>query len=685
MSVESHEADDEEGKDIVLGGPRVLREMPRDVEARFWLKPLPDDEDCACDVHTVAFPWAERLRDVWQNMASLDREHDLIYENRFLRRRGQMHPGVAQLDLNGFDITRLFVTTSIVDTFTARMASRRTKTAFVVDDAEWSLKNRAQDFRRWLDGKQRDVAFDSLYAEIINDATVRGDGMVYIDDTDDDVFAERVHRDEILIDPYEARQGPSAVRSMYRMRAVSRDALIALFPDRQAEIMAAPDATTRPYDRIASDWLANESGLGCRDVVDFVEAWHLPTSDCNEDDGKDGGGRVFAGLANVTLRYEEWRTPRFPFARLSRYKPKRGYWGHGDVERLRGLQLRINRMVDDIGMNIAVTGKAMFVAPPGLEPAEMVGVRPFVVTVPGGAATVQVYHPAPVGPATMQLLEWHITQAHNLTGAAQWFAQGRSPVGNGASGVAIDTMEDQLSARHAVFEQQCATFCVDASQAFIDAAQRVARRLKTGEGESKRKMKPAAWLDKGTLRQFEWDDVSLKGDEYRLQSEPISAIPSTRGGKLAWISEMIAKGVIPSSQAASLYDEPDVAHANRILLGAMKNVERMMEELGRPDRYPDPPRPEEWHDLELALVYCKAYFNRAQAEHAPPEVETRYREFGDDVIRLQQMAQPATPTLPAPGAAPPMPSDPMAAGMPGLPAPDPMGVPPLPTPPPYNA
>lgn len=660
--IDSTESADEEGAEVVLGGERATRRRPRDYDARFWLRPLPKKEGDPCDVHTVAFPWAEKLRDVWRPMATLDREHDAIYENRKLRRGGQMHPAMQRLEMSGFDSTRLFVTTSIVDTFTARMAARRTKTAFVVDDAEWSLKQRAQDFRRWLDGKQRDVAFDALYPEIINDACVRGDGVVYIDDADDDVFAERVHRSELLIDPYEARQGAAAVRTMYRMRAVSRDSLIAMFPGHADAIMSAPDAESRAHDSMTADWLANEADVSRRDVVDLVEAWHLPSGDCDDEDDPNDG-RKFAGLVNVTLCYREWRTPRFPFARLSRHKSKRGYWARGDVEALRGLQAMINRMIDDIAMNVAVTGKGVWITPPGIEPAQLVGYRPFMLTAPGGAGgRMEFYHPAPVGPATLDLLERCIAKAHDLTGAAQWFAQGRSPLGNGVSGVALDTAEDQLSARHSVFEQQCATFAVDTSQAFIDAAQRIARRMKDGEKGERRRMKAATWLDKGTLQRIEWDDVSMEGNEYRLQAEPISAIPSTRGGKLAWISEMIAKGVIPSSQAATLYDEPDVAHANRVQLGAMKNVERMMDELGRPDRYPIPPTPEEWHDLDLCVVYAKAYYNRAQAERAPEDVEVRYREFGDAAIALQSRAKAPPPdaAMPPPGMEPPA----MPGGMP---------------------
>ena len=57
-----------------------------------------------------------------EKLTRADREHDAIYESRRLTRRGGSvrAAGLRQLDLAGFDSTRLFVTTSIVDTFVAR-------------------------------------------------------------------------------------------------------------------------------------------------------------------------------------------------------------------------------------------------------------------------------------------------------------------------------------------------------------------------------------------------------------------------------------------------------------------------------------------------------------------------------------------------------------------------------------
>lgn len=673
----------DETPEVILGGIRPSK-PGRDLDARFWEVEPSGDPDKPAQVHGKVHPWAVRLKACWRNCAQLDREHDIIYENRALKRGGRWHSAVKALEaVRDFDASRLFVTTSIVDTFQARMVKRHTMPMIVVDDAEWELKTKAEDFRGWLHGKLRSDACERNRAMIIRDAIVRGDGVEYIDDGDDDVIIERSHRDEWLADPYEAEHGLDALRTLYRFRTVSRDAVIARFPQFKSQIEDVAPAPARADDSYHRDWLASPSELGARDVVDLVEAWHLP-SGC---DAKDG--RKVVCVDGFTLCYEEWTEPRFPRATYTWHDPMSGILGYGDVERLRGIQREINQICRDIAMNIEVGGKVIVLAPPGIEPAQTVGFRPFMITIPAGASSrVEHVIPPPCSPAQIDYLERKITKAHDLTGAAQWFAQGRAPLGAGASGVAIDTMEDSLSDRHAVREHNTSRYTVARSQALIDAARRTSKRIKDGvgrDGQKRRRMVQVTWMDKGTLRRLDFDDASLEADKYEIGIEPISQIPTTRAGKFAWVSEMIAKGVIPSSQAPALYDEPDVAHANRILLAKLKNCEKMMGMLGDPEKYPEPPTPDEWHDLPLLLEYARAYYNRAQAERcpvdAPPEaqdradlVETRYREFGDAVVALQAKAKappPSDPLALAAGGAP-VPPDPMQPAPPPMAGIDPM-------------
>lgn len=697
-------------------------------DGRFWLHALPADNCAPPPMHAQVLDWCETLWNAWRRLRQQDRKFDVIYENRSIRVGGKLHLGVRALEMAGLDASELAVATTIVDTFDARFSKRKTLPMFVVDDAEWSLKRQAQEFRRWLHGKLSEVDFEKVYGECVTDMLVRGDGIAYIDEGPDDVFVERVHRSELLVDPYEAKRGEAAVRTMYRFRTVSRDEVIEQFGDGEdgevtQAILACPTAPERE-ESYTADWLASESRVGSRDVIDLVEAWHLPHRACGDDE--DGGGRKVVCIANRTLCYMAWKAPRFPIARLTFRKPRRGYWGSGLVERLEPAQRQINKMVADIAQNVAVTGKGVWLVPEQADvPVEKLsGYRPFKLSYRGVKAP-EFVHPQPISVTTLELLRQKIAWAHEMVGAAQWSAQGKSPLGAGASGVAIDTMEDLLSDRHSKAEEACSLFRLDASQCLLDAAGRVAARREDeepandndepedaddqdedddgydspeeadeAEKKPKAEAKPkkrayyATWMDKGRLERLDWNQVAMTQEQYRLQLEPVAFLSQSRSGKLAQSAELVKTGVVEQKWASTLFDEPDIAHVNRIRLAPFHNAERMMEVLGDPKK--PMPSPEEWHDLDLLLEMTKAYYNRAQNEGAPDEVLSRYLEFGDLVLEVPKMvARKAAADAPPAPAMPPdamggMPPDPMAGGpmppMPGGPPMDP-GAMPMPGPP----
>lgn len=632
-------------------------------DARFWDVPLAAGGNAAynenaapAQVHDRIYRWACDLRRGWRPLAMLDRAHDVMFENRVRRELGLTRPALEGLDLDGYLEQVLFFSRSIVETFQSRMLRRRPAPQFKIEDCEWSFRQRAHNAQTWLDGKLDVEKFGSVYAMMIRDGEVRGDGVTVVDEDDDDVYMERAHRREFLIDPYEARHGADAVRTMYRVRPVSRDSLIAKFPRFKAQIMAAPPSTMAIDEVSTSDMNVDAAFLGRRDLVDFIEAWHLRCDErCDDDDLDKMDGRHAGILDGVTLWYKPWTTPRFPIARLTRHQPMEGFWGYGDIEILRNAQSIIDQMVSDIEQNLAVTGKGVWITPPGVSPDQLVGYRPFQLIAPaGGGNKMEFYHPQPVGAGAIDLLERLIAKMHDLTGAAQWSTQGRSPLGAGASGAAIDTMEDLLSDRHSVFEQSCAQFVCDVAQLHIDAARRIAKRLKAGG--QKNSKKPGAWLDQHGLHAVDWDADEIKHESYRLYCEPVSTMPRTRAGKLAWVAEMLAHGFLPSSVALGLVDEPDIKHHTRVFLATLRNCERMMEELANEAK--PIPTPEEFHDLTMLLQYARAYYNLAQASRppAPEEVQDRYRQFMDAVTTIlddqaakaaQQQGQPGA--TPAPG------------------------------------
>lgn len=611
--------------------------------------------DCADGslCHDTVWGRVQTLREAWKKMAVQDRIHDRIYENRTLRPGGAYRGAVEAVERSGFRTARLFVTTSIVDTFTSRISKKRSMPMFVVDEAEWSLKRKAQRFRRFLHAKLRETEFDRLCSEIVNDASVRGTGVAYIDEHDHDVILERVHRCELLLEPREARLGTKGVRQIHWLRQISREVLAAKFPEHAGAIANAPASAAVGRDNsTGDDWLLSGMTAEHEDVVDVVYSWHLNSG----GDACDGKRAVC--LETATLLCEEWEGEAFPFAFLHRYKPKRGFWGRGDVELLADLQARVNAIVRDIQQNLDVHGKIMVSVNEQYDiPSEkLTGRYPFKLVWRGPQAPQWII-PNPLSPGQLQALETMIGKMHDLIGVSQWATSSKNPIGAGASGIALDTFYDVESERHAVFEDDYGHFRLDAARRFLDCGRAVVMReeaerkdRKNGE-RSEERAERGSWMDVGGLTNKDWKDFALERGQYRMQLEPTNFIPSTRGGKFAAVKELAGAGIVPQWLTSSLFDEPDLAHANRISLAAFHNIERIMEDLG--DEAIEVTEPEPEHDLELAVVMGRAYYNRAQSEGAPEGVQQRYRDWTQAALRLQGIGQSAPP-----------PGGPVAAGLP---------------------
>lgn len=657
-------------------------------DARWWQAEPSGKPDAPIAVHDGVVGRARTLKSAWRKMEIQDRIHDRIYENRALRAGGTYRAAVDALERAGFQTARLFVTTSIVDTFTSRISKKRPMPMFVVDDAEWSLKRKAQRFRRFLHSKLRETEFDRLCSEIVNDACVRGTGVAYIDEHDHDVLVERVHRHEILLEPREARMGAKGIRQLHWIRQVSREVLKAKFPEFADAIDKAPASASQRHDAAAGDdWLLAGETVEHEDVIDVTFSWHLKSGPNCED------GRRAVCIENATLCYDHYDGDRFPFAFLHRYKPKRGFWGRGDVELLRDLQARVNAIVRDVQQNLDVHGKIMVSVNEqyDIPTDQLTGRYPFKLKWRGPQGSQpQWIIPQPVSPGQIQALELVIQKMHDLIGVSQWATSSKNPVGAGASGIALDTFYDIESERHAVFEDDYANFRLDAARLFLDCGYRVVdREHDEADEEAERKKKAKArgkkyeaperrrsWMDVGGLASRDWSEFALEQGQYRMELEPVSFIPSTRAGKLAAVKELTTSGVLPTWMAASLFDEPDIAHANRVFLAAYHNLERIMEDLGDEDIEATMPEPE--HDLELGLMMAKAYYNRAQSEKAPESIQRRYRAWMQAALREQKKGKSAAAQDPAAAMGAPMP------GAPGAPPMDPAmaaaagGMPPMP-------
>jgi len=630
-------------------------------------------------VHDDVVPYGEVLLSNERHFHEKNLARDRIYEGRSLAGYRQ---AVSVLERSGTSVARLNALKSIIDTFTSRLAKDRPMPSFVTDDANWKLKRKAKQYRKFIVGQMLETEFDDYSREALMDGAILGNGFTRIDDCDGSVLAEKMHVNEVLFDRRECRYGDP--QRAIRVKRVARDFLCDLFPESKDKIEQAPPSVKKPDDTDQDGSLLGDLD----DYVDTWEAWHLPSTRESEN------GRHALCITGATLVHEKWVEPRFPWAMFRLFRPRQGLYGSGFVDQLAELQHRVNLIVRDIQMNLAATGRGHFLVSAANDvPVEMLnGWQPFKLKY-NGPNPPQWNAPSPFSPAQMSALDRFIQAMYDLSGVSQASATSRSALGAGASGVALDTQYDIDSDRFRLPQSNYARYRLDGAQRYLDAAARVARRREEEKGK-KRSYVAVAWKNRDAIERLEYGKVKLEDDEYRLQIEPVNFLPDTRAGKLSIVEQLAAAGVIPQWLVPTLFDEPDLQQANAIMLAAFNNAIRKMEELA--DEEMPIPVPEPYNDLDLELKLVVAFYNRVQIDGAPEEIQDRYRQYADlvtDAIKTKNGGDAPMPAALPPGApagelppemmAPPLP--PMPGGVPLMPTepvlpPMPIGAQPMPPP-----
>lgn len=618
---------------------------------------------CASDgqIAEALWGWIDRLKRHHRVQSAMDAVWEAVYRDVpiTVARDGSALVRRAQQD------SRIKLAKSMVGTMTSRISKRRPMPCISADDASWSEKRYAKRASRVLRRKMGQSTVERLCPKVVRDGLIRGTGVAKVYRDGNDVSIERVPRRELVVDPTEARYGTPRV--LGQVKRVSKDVLAEMFPEYREAIMAAAAATREEWEPFEGDIDS--------DQVEVAEGWHLPSGPDADD-----GCHVIA-IRGLMLMRECWERPRFPFAFFHWCPPVDGFWGTGLVEEAAPTQKEVNDTLAGMGENIsAALALKVFVfrGANGMNTNKhhLKAKGPAVVEVDGQAP--QYVAPTPFNQAVLEYLKWRIQQAYEMCGISQASAASKNPLGSNASGKALDTMYDLESDRFADVENEYAQFRVELGQLMLDEARAIAD-AELGEDDDGKKLKPAAWI-----AEIDWPKLDTDSGDYHLILEPVNFLPESRSGKLATVREMADAGLLSDPmQTAALFDEPDIAAANRHLLGPYRRLEKWLEDLTNLDVPLEDcvPTPYMLRIPNLAKSMLLGELDMAEAESAEEEVLERFR-WAVDMLKgaeeelAQQEAQKA---MPAPGAMPPM-QDPAAAAMPmpqGMPM-DPTMMPPVP-------
>lgn len=575
-------------------------------------------------VHDDVFGVAEELAKTQDYTKQQDLHHAKMYGGMNLRGLdpyGYNSPHRSSERI-GFNVIE-----SSVDTILSDIIAQKPRPQFLTEDGDWNDQKKAKLLTQFVSGQfYQNKIHDEVMPRVCQDALVFGTGVakVYWDPREQCPKAERVPVHEVLVDDAECCAGPP--RSIYHVKRVPRDALLARFPEHSVIINNA-ETDSGPHSRKET-----------QDMVLCVEAWRIPAI-------KDGeGGRHVLCLKSGPLIDEEWRKDYLPFVVL-RYKRRlHGFRGKGIAEILNSKQIALNFLMFKVHEKLKGWANTIFVRPGSqLNPAHLTNEEWNIVET---TEPPMVVTPQSVPSDLFNEVERLKNDAYSEVGVSMLAARAEIPAGlDGGSGKALRIYSDTKSRRFIDFVQQWEKAHLSLAEHFIQLTKDA---VEAGDANGATTVLAPDSFNRRAKR-IKWADVNLDRDRYIMKAFPTSFITGTPQGKLADIQELIT--VFPQFQqyAPSLLDFPDLESFSSIVNSSTDASRQVIEHILDTGEYV-PPEP--FQNLGETLQLAQSYYLKAKLGDAPDEVLEPLRQYMKAItVLMEPEPQPELPpqNAPAPG------------------------------------
>ncbi len=523
---------------------------------------------------------------------------------------------------------RYNVIKSVCDTVQAKIAKNHPDVMFLTNGGSYRLRRKAQKLSTFSRGVFDENRVDELMTAVCMDAELQGSGFVHPHEEFGRVRLERVMADEIWVDEIEAFTGQP--RSLFRVKLVDRDQLLALHPDAAALIEHAEPAT---QDEIG----ASATSLPISDLVQVCEAWHLPSNPNAK--AKSGDGVHVLALKNGTIFKEPWTRGYFPFVKLDWSRKPWGYFGIGLAEEIEPQQLEVNRILWTIQESQMAMGSFKIAVRAGsnVDPNHLNDEIGTLIYYTGDAPPAYLTPPS-VSSEVYQHLQTTISAAYQQAGLSFASSTGQNPLGAGASGQALREMEYIETDRFQIFAQAYERAHVELARQCIDVARDIAAR----DGGY-----PTQAPGSGFLRTIDWKDIDLSGDEYVVRSFPVSSLPQTPAARMQTVAEMVQAGWVSPRQGRRLMRFPDLEQIQSLQDAVEERIHDALEQIIDDGAYIPP---DGFLDLTLAKELVLEYYNLYASLDIEPERLDLLQQWSEHIDYLAKAAQAAS--APPPQGAP---------------------------------
>lgn len=432
----------------------------------------------------------------------------------------------GQLEIN--------VLINLVDTLCAHITTMQPRPVHVPNGARgWSVRRASRLLDKWMIGLFADHDSYEKLERTMRDAIWAGDGFLKAWHDGDALFQERCWPGDVWVD--DGALKTEEPRSLYHARNVPVELAIARWPEHEAAI----NASKRIVSKGASSSTASE-------VVEVVEAWHLPSGHDAED------GRHVECIKRATLSDTPWEYDFFPFVHIRWSKPEVGYYGIGMVEQQQGMQEVFNRNLKKIDEAIDINSMRIIAEEDSIA-KEKVTNRPgdilFVKKTAGHWPQVHVQGSVP---ADAYNHAWSIyAKLHETVGISELSATAKRPPSE-MPGIAYRMQQDIERGRHGLTLREYDRAVLELARLSTCAMRDLA------DGKESRPEWSTNYLRGGKISEvIPWADMPQDGD-YKLSVWPASIMPATPAGQLATAQELVGAGFISKESALSILQIPDI-------------------------------------------------------------------------------------------------------------------------------
>lgn len=506
-------------------------------DSQGWWEQENDEGPIVTPVHERLFPHVQALEEdqIDQHLQNLMNAR--LYSNRDLMAfewNDQIEANLRPLNCNLENVIQ-----SICDTLRDQLLVEPVKPTVVTRGADFDVYLRGRQLERFLWGDFLQLGIYERLPRLVLDSLVYGTAFAKMDIDNGEVFFERVHPDEIVVDQREC-VSQEVPFSMFQRKLVSRMWLLAVYKDNEEAKEAILECQTKEF-------VYTSFRTPYEDQIVLVEGWKRPSA------SGSGDGRHVLCSENFTFVDEAYKKEYFPIIDLRLAPPESGFYGRPLVTDLMDYQIRLNELNELIRL-----GQDLMCVPRlFIEEGSQVSVTQLDNRI---AKAFRYRGTMPVA------LTWNAFHAeiYNERDRIKDSAYQFAGLDASRAQVTAPNPQTRFDSRPALREHKLTQDERNYSRlkAVEDFILAVATRdielsAQVYKGKSGKK-RTANHVTRSFVEQIDWSDVNMERDQYVLQIGASSVMNMTPAARRDTLEAWLAEGKISLEQYHGMSGQPDL-------------------------------------------------------------------------------------------------------------------------------